>query len=290
MVRSLLQGLTNADDISDLQRRLRTLPPELEDFLQHIFDNLDPFYREQSGQIFEMMIETHTPPSVIAFDLTFGGKGAKTACYAHDLVPRPITNEEIEDAYVRTKKRLHARCKDLLEAVLDHSKPMFFRYQIDFLHRTVRDFLIRPDIGKRLQKWAGDAFDAKLSLCKASLAEIKMLPRTAGKRQQDEETHCLVFSFMRNPSDIDLGHDVLGILHVDVMNQAMTALRSNTWVRPVLTPWLLDRTFMELVSQIRLFSYLKRVLDFEPQLIFEKKGEPWILCAIRGWVSDIYNG
>lgn len=46
VVFSLLRGLRNSDQVSDLQRRLRILPPSLEDLFSHILGRLEPVYLE----------------------------------------------------------------------------------------------------------------------------------------------------------------------------------------------------------------------------------------------------
>lgn len=45
IVRSLLQGLTNADRIVDLQKRLRYLPADLEIYFEHMLGTLEDFYK-----------------------------------------------------------------------------------------------------------------------------------------------------------------------------------------------------------------------------------------------------
>jgi hypothetical protein len=47
VVRSLMDGLTNADRMDDLLRRLDQLPEDLEKFFLHILTALDPFYLEK---------------------------------------------------------------------------------------------------------------------------------------------------------------------------------------------------------------------------------------------------
>ena len=46
VVRSLLRGLTEEDDIAMLQKRLRQLPTDLERFFQQILDSVDDVYQE----------------------------------------------------------------------------------------------------------------------------------------------------------------------------------------------------------------------------------------------------
>jgi hypothetical protein len=76
------------------------------------------------------------------------------------------------------RKRLNACCKGLLNVrfydpckSLDKAPPSsssaLFDWKVDFLHRTVRDFLMIPDWQDLLDKWAGSDFNADLIICKA---------------------------------------------------------------------------------------------------------------------------
>jgi hypothetical protein len=88
----------------------------------------------------------------------------------------------------KTRKRLNARSKDLLEVsttsyrdqswssrkpaqhILD--SPSASLNQVDFLHRTVHDFLRANDIQKSFASCVGPDFYADLLLCKAYLAQL----------------------------------------------------------------------------------------------------------------------
>ena len=68
-------------------------------------------------------------------------------------------------------------CKDLLEMNRhDDDENTYHRCRVDFLHRTVRDFLEIPDMKKLLEGRAGAEFDPLVSLCRNLLAQIKALP------------------------------------------------------------------------------------------------------------------
>jgi hypothetical protein len=51
---SLLDGLRNRDDISDLQQRLLQIPSGLDSLYSHILDRIDPFYMKQASRIFQI--------------------------------------------------------------------------------------------------------------------------------------------------------------------------------------------------------------------------------------------
>src|ERR1700722_17397382 len=51
----LVAGLENRDSISDLQRRLRSLPSDLEALYTHMVTLIDPFYLSKVSQIFQLV-------------------------------------------------------------------------------------------------------------------------------------------------------------------------------------------------------------------------------------------
>ncbi|KAG8165596.1 hypothetical protein KVR01_004148 [Diaporthe batatas] len=113
VVRSFQEGLTNADDISDLQQRLRTLPKDLNEYFERIllFDVVED-YRRQSAEIFCVTVSATEDLPLIAY--WFIGK---TTDYALNLEPNPITPQLLNKRRKDVKKQLNARCKGLLEAV-----------------------------------------------------------------------------------------------------------------------------------------------------------------------------
>ena len=73
MVRSLLAGLVNEDRVSDLQRRLEFLPPDLEKLYEKMLKRLDPFYREHASHIIQIVRAARKPPSLLC--LSFADEG-----------------------------------------------------------------------------------------------------------------------------------------------------------------------------------------------------------------------
>jgi hypothetical protein len=57
VVRSLLEGLTNADKIVDMQRRLYLLPTDLNEHFERILFAVDEFYPEKTAYIFQITVE-----------------------------------------------------------------------------------------------------------------------------------------------------------------------------------------------------------------------------------------
>ena len=65
MVLSLLEGLKNVDRISDLQKRLNALPADLEDFFQHIIEDVNPLYIQQVYQLFQLVLHREDTLSLL---------------------------------------------------------------------------------------------------------------------------------------------------------------------------------------------------------------------------------
>jgi hypothetical protein len=210
VIRSLVQGLTNADRITDLRRRLHQLPSDLETYFEHILVHIDITYREQTGRIFQTALHAVEPLTLMTYVML--DEIEEDPEFALNLRVRPWTQTEIDSKCNDVKLRINARCKDLLEvtkvkpaqAILsdaaivetyrdDLSRPeidrsqmnprrvicknRFFEYEVDFLHRTVRDFLQTRDMNDTLLSVVPASFNSNEALCHSFLAQIKTVPR-----------------------------------------------------------------------------------------------------------------
>jgi hypothetical protein len=110
VVRELLEGLTNADRMTDLQKRLGSLPPDLEALFQKLMKNLEPIYFKHACQLFRLVL-VHQQPRVI--DLSFADDENTKSALSADV--KRITDEEVLDRVDTMKRRLVAHCKCFLE-------------------------------------------------------------------------------------------------------------------------------------------------------------------------------
>lgn len=111
VLRSLLAGLTYGDQISDLKRRLDSLPPELDDLIMKILSSLDSFYFEQAAQLFQLVRASLSPPTLLSLYLA---DGEKPDFYAR-CEKRFLTYEEMKFRVETMRRRITSRCKGLLE-------------------------------------------------------------------------------------------------------------------------------------------------------------------------------
>ena len=196
VVNSLLKGLTNADRVSDLQLRLSLLPTELDKYFEHMLENIEDVYQDVAAQTFHIALHAEEPLTL----MTFAMLDEEDAAYAMKWDIHPMDMQEIWSRYDDMMKRLNGRCRDLLEVTRVTSIPgmeeyetwrvahsdrrlfrkelsteLFFIYRVDFLHRTVRDFLQSEDAQDMLRKRIKTMFSPNTSLCKAFLAQIKSI-------------------------------------------------------------------------------------------------------------------
>lgn len=174
VVRSLIEGLQNCDRIVDLQRRLRGFPSDLEDYFQHIFDSLDPIYRAQTARAFQVALAASRPMTLLNY--WFLDSEEEDSQFALKCKIQPLDEGERRSRNSEMQKRLNGRCKGLLEVTEVRESEMMIQHRVDFLHRTVKDFLMINDMQKMLSDWTPPGFGPHITICKTILAEIKTTP------------------------------------------------------------------------------------------------------------------
>ncbi|KAI1817843.1 hypothetical protein GGS20DRAFT_458236 [Poronia punctata] len=174
VVRSLKDGLTNADTISKLQQRLQKLPSGLSEYFDYILGSVDEVYWEDTAKVFEMMVlaKYPLPPGVLSV------LDEDNPDYCLEVGTRLIPAEGYEHNIKIIERRLNARCKGLLEirktpGSMWGSDDYSDRYLVSYLHRTVRDFLRNEDVVNLLKSRLAAPFDADLALCRGFVLHIK---------------------------------------------------------------------------------------------------------------------
>ncbi|KAK0622312.1 hypothetical protein B0T14DRAFT_475257, partial [Immersiella caudata] len=164
VVQSLLAGLTNDDRIRDLENRLRSLPPELDELYDKILKdvNSDTVYFQHACQYFELLLKLGGSTSAVL--LSFADE--ETEEYSVRLPTRPLKGRKRAERIETLRRRLNSRCKGLLEIGRND--------RVNFLHRTVRDYLHRSKIRSKMKEELETiAFDPYMHLCSAYLAMTK---------------------------------------------------------------------------------------------------------------------
>jgi hypothetical protein len=174
VVRSLLRGLTDDNDMTALLVRLSHLPADLEDYFRQMLDSVEDVYQVETAQI--LLIALTAKEDLATITLTTLAQVMKAPCYAidMDLRTKPINDfESIADAIT---VHINARCKDILEPYMNTNAPEFLARKIGFLHRSARDFLQTNKIQTLLHSRVPKNFDPRTTLCSLYLGQIKSLP------------------------------------------------------------------------------------------------------------------
>ncbi|KAK4459685.1 hypothetical protein QBC42DRAFT_273894 [Cladorrhinum samala] len=180
VVSSLLDGLKCGDRVSDLQKRLDSLPRDLEDLFERILDQIDPTYFEHASQYFSLMSACREPPSAVLFSLA----DEDDPRFAFDLSfdPAQWTDSAVKDKTEILQKRLNSRCKGLIEMARESQAGgdgeairILPSPTVQYLHKTVKDYIEKPEVQKKLSGRTGNRpFDPHIRLCSASVALLKI--------------------------------------------------------------------------------------------------------------------
>ncbi|KAI9932532.1 hypothetical protein AWENTII_005169 [Aspergillus wentii] len=171
VIRALVHAVEHDEGPSKLRSILEEFPPDLETYFQSIISRVKPTYREEMARIFLITIEEVQPLPLFAFSLL--EKEMEDDRYAIKAQVSPVKTWDSDQVW---KSRIHNRCLDLL-VVGDGLHPTFHQHPVDFLHRTVRDFLQDCYYGE-LTKELKSPFNPLVSLCRMSLFLLKVLPNT----------------------------------------------------------------------------------------------------------------
>jgi hypothetical protein len=150
VVKSLLSGLSNRDDIQDLQKRVELLPSDLETLYNHMLSCIDPFYARKAAEIFQVERasrqylqhrgpRTEEPLPLTLMSLWYATNSSDITIISSAL----LTGAELEQSCKTMDDRLKSQCAGLLETPTSSTDDLPLR-KIQYLHRTVREYLERP--------------------------------------------------------------------------------------------------------------------------------------------------
>ncbi|CZR70076.1 uncharacterized protein PAC_19977 [Phialocephala subalpina] len=183
VVKSLIQGINNRDDIYILQQRLRLLPTELEPLYNHIFNaHIDPLYKPWASKVFQIC---RTSREVIEYHSWLFDSGQCRDFTILELLfsmeegltierVRAFGRKEIAQKCANIAIQLNARCGGLLE--LPQLAQLGPDATVEYMHRTVRDFVERDDIWSQLLTYTAKTnFNSHFSLMKSGVLWMNTL-------------------------------------------------------------------------------------------------------------------
>jgi hypothetical protein len=192
VVRSILVGLGNHDEIEDLERRLRELPSDLSALFDDMLHRrIEPFYQKHGAALFQIFRASREVNDQIESFYEVPSPLTLLALYfAHEKDPelainapiRPLRELEVSILCNTIEDRLKNCCAGLLEVQgatdgelgasrLDIAKP---GGRVQYLHRTVKDYLEQPEIWKTITAHTdGSGFNPNILLLRSCLRQLK---------------------------------------------------------------------------------------------------------------------
>ncbi|ORY17482.1 hypothetical protein BCR34DRAFT_437838, partial [Clohesyomyces aquaticus] len=175
VVRAILSDLKNRKRIEVLERRLQELPEELEELFQALIDMVEEDLKEDAYELFELVRAAHSPLTLLTLSFAHeegkspeDGKSSSIARFER----AKLNPQEKEGRCKIMKGRLMSHCKGLLEVTTPVEA--LAACTVHYMHRTVREFLKKPDIWKAFSNViAKSSFDPYAALCRASIIHLK---------------------------------------------------------------------------------------------------------------------
>lgn len=170
VVQSLLEGLADGERVSDIQRRLNSLPTDLEALFWKILKSVDFERIAQLIQIFEA--SKRQGESITILRLSYADDDDPELFL--NLPPAPLTDTALHSRVDIMRRRLNACGKGLLEIQKNGHKPPADA-EVDYLHRTVRDFINRRDVWKKIQEATSSSFNPEMRFVLSEIACFKTI-------------------------------------------------------------------------------------------------------------------
>ncbi|KAH6884884.1 hypothetical protein B0T10DRAFT_577280 [Thelonectria olida] len=162
---NLLRGLSNDDSLKTLQKRLHSLPTDLDDYFGQMLSRLDPVYLGYCVEMLQLVMASRRPLSVRVFD--FLEADLIFALSDNPGMP-PVTNDVRET-------RLKSIGADLMEFVAPRRLWDVLGLDVVFIHRTVHEFMSTSRMQEFLAKHTRRFFDVHTYLSQAFLALTQII-------------------------------------------------------------------------------------------------------------------
>lgn len=171
VVRSLRDGIMNEDPISLLQARLLAIPSDLEEFFELILGSVEEIYRSRMAGAF--LAAMRSPYQLNLIHYYFLEQGERITGF--DIPSKRWQDFDIQKRAFHTERWLNGQFKGLLEAasMID----IRAETRVDFLHRTLSDFLATKRMREKLQAWASQELNVFTAISRAMIAESKFIKK-----------------------------------------------------------------------------------------------------------------
>ncbi|KAF5591708.1 nacht nucleoside triphosphatase [Fusarium pseudocircinatum] len=169
VTRLLREGLSNDDSFADLEKRLLSIPTELETFFRQILESVPSFYHEKMAGTLRVALYAREPLDSMIYSFV-GDEYEDPNYFRHSFNPESDLNpDEAQNHLVARQKQIGRRLKGWCRGLLDEQMG-----KVHFLHRTVGEFLRTRQMSDFLESKLSVHLNCGLSILKAYLAWLNL--------------------------------------------------------------------------------------------------------------------
>jgi hypothetical protein len=179
-VRLLIKGVEDGDNLDELQQTLRSLPADLKSLYRRMFGKLEPHYRKQGSELFQLMRKWEQHISSQGFSTLTAFHATRSPLMALDTQISDTVNQNYEIVDIMDK-RVRSRSCGLLEVLsnpltsMDSSSVDFDASTVTYMHRTVGEFLALDEVWEEVcSPTTNTDFDPTSNLASACLTVAKV--------------------------------------------------------------------------------------------------------------------
>ncbi|KAH6887618.1 prion-inhibition and propagation-domain-containing protein [Thelonectria olida] len=171
--RSICSGFDDHDRLSEIQRRVDELPPELEDMFMHMLNRVHKRHQQQGAQLLRICYTYQKTKSPFVQKGLFAlGLALVDDYHTCPIEIQHLTTEDKVEICEELEGRLRSRCWGLLEFVTEKCTPSTqssdeqeINAKVRFMHRTVFEFLSNEHVWELdCLQTQDDEFDAATAL------------------------------------------------------------------------------------------------------------------------------
>jgi hypothetical protein len=290
--RDVIHAVNRDEGFATLRKIVHQFPADLEAYFERMIRAVRPEYREEMSRIFLITVDELQPLPLFAFSHL--ENLSTDADFAVNFPLRPVADEDIDHHYPEWTSWINNRCSDLL--IIDEDEhPTFLSHSVDFLHRSVRDFL-QDSYYSKLQENLGSKFCTTITLANMCLILLKSL--TIGNFRDWKSIHQVIsltdeiLYYVHEAEKQKEDHTASIVAIVDEVNRVNSQYAQkerNHWTHardPAMGKGVDvynegdSCNILALTVQARLVKYVRAKLQDNPSSI-QKRGRPLLDYALR---------
>ncbi|KAL8963329.1 MAG: hypothetical protein Q9193_000393 [Seirophora villosa] len=231
-IKDIREGLREMADMKELEHMIESLPSELEKLFMLMFDHIKPAYKRDAVRFLQLVLHSRVdrmPIGSFREDLcTLYFSQSQRESIDTPFVYKAIATSELGVACRTLKTRMQSHTAGLLELTSqDVGARMYGEMQdldqilftqVNFVHRTVRDFLLNNAEARSLLIPMGSTeAQVRLSIAKGILAQIAHFSQGRAKVSDHSCPNPVYFPFKDSLEHISLSERLLGVAQTGLM-------------------------------------------------------------------------